>query len=96
MYVDTVGDAERYEDKLSQLFPSIQFCVRKKADSLYPIVSAASICAKVRILWPLHAVHWYCSRYSAGDSRSVINVVFVQRSFRVGMLVAKFAEKKSR
>jgi ribonuclease HII len=46
--VDTVGDAERYEEKLSRLFPSIQFCVRKKADSLFPIVSAASICAKVR------------------------------------------------
>jgi ribonuclease HII len=47
VYVDTVGDSERYEEKLSRLFPSIQFCVRKKADSLYPIVSAASICAKV-------------------------------------------------
>lgn len=48
VFVDTVGDAERYEEKLSRLFPSIQFCVRKKADSLFPIVSAASICAKVR------------------------------------------------
>ena len=47
MFVDTVGDAERYEEKLSRLFPSIQFCVRKKADSLFPVVSAASICAKV-------------------------------------------------
>lgn len=47
MFVDTVGDAERYEEKLSGLFPSIQFSVRKKADSLFPIVSAASICAKV-------------------------------------------------
>ncbi len=49
VYVDTVGDSERYEEKLSRLFPSIQFCVRKKADSLYPIVSAASICAKVML-----------------------------------------------
>jgi hypothetical protein len=54
VFVDTVGDAERYEDKLSQLFPSIQFCVRKKADSLYPIVSAASICAKVGHSRQLH------------------------------------------
>jgi len=47
VFVDTVGDPQRYEDKLSALFPSIQFAVRKKADSLFPTVSAASICAKV-------------------------------------------------
>ena len=47
MFVDTVGDPERYESKLSSLFPSIEFAVRKKADSLFPVVSAASICAKV-------------------------------------------------
>ena len=47
VYVDTVGDSERYEEKLSSLFPSMQFTVTKKADSLFPVVSAASICAKV-------------------------------------------------
>eukprot|EP00960_Hanusia_phi_P039844 754085-Hanusia_phi.AAC.2 len=47
VFVDTVGDPERYESKLSSLFPSIEFAVRKKADSLFPVVSAASICAKV-------------------------------------------------
>lgn len=47
IYVDTVGDPDKYERKLSALFPQAKCVVRKKADSLFPIVSAASICAKV-------------------------------------------------
>ena len=47
IYVDTVGDADHYKKKLSHEFPGIQFTVCPKADALYPIVSAASIVAKV-------------------------------------------------
>ncbi|XP_074310795.1 ribonuclease H2 subunit A [Silene latifolia] len=47
VYVDTVGDPEKYQTKLSERFPSIKFVVAKKADSLYPVVSGASIVAKV-------------------------------------------------
>jgi len=49
VYIDTVGDPGKYEMKLSKHFPSIKFVVAKKADSLYPVVSGASIVAKVLI-----------------------------------------------
>lgn len=46
--MDTVGNPERYQAKLTKVFNNrIEFTVAKKADSLYKVVSAASICAKV-------------------------------------------------
>lgn len=47
VYVDTVGSASVYQAKLSERFPGIKFVVESKADATYPIVSAASIVAKV-------------------------------------------------
>jgi ribonuclease H2 subunit A len=45
--VDTVGDPDKYANKIRSRFPKMKVTVSKKADSLYPIVSASSICAKV-------------------------------------------------
>lgn len=45
--MDPVGPSQSYKAKLSRYFPGIQFTIEPRADSLYPSVSAASICAKV-------------------------------------------------
>ncbi|XP_003797965.1 ribonuclease H2 subunit A isoform X1 [Otolemur garnettii] len=47
VFVDTVGMPETYQKRLQQCFPGIKVTVKAKADSLYSVVSAASICAKV-------------------------------------------------
>ena len=47
IYIDTIGSPHVYQKKLERIFPTTMITVAKKADSLYPCVSAASVCAKV-------------------------------------------------
>ncbi|KAL9097701.1 MAG: hypothetical protein Q9165_000027 [Trypethelium subeluteriae] len=47
VYIDTIGKPEYYQLKLERVFPNLRITVATKADSLYPCVSAASVCAKV-------------------------------------------------
>lgn len=47
IYIDTIGSPQTYQQKLQRIFPTTMITVAKKADSLFPCVSAASVCAKV-------------------------------------------------
>lgn len=47
VFIDTVGPPASYQKKLEMKFPDLKFTVSKKADSIYPIVSVASVIAKV-------------------------------------------------
>lgn len=47
IYIDTIGNPATYQQKLERIFPTMKITVAKKADSLYPCVSAASVVAKV-------------------------------------------------
>lgn len=49
VFLDTVGDPQKYQKKLEEKFSfaNLEIVVSKKADSIFKVVSAASIVAKV-------------------------------------------------
>lgn len=71
IYIDTIGSPAVYQKKLERLFPTTLITVAKKADSFYPCVSAASVCAKVtrdaalEVCYKHHASHLWGKEESA-------------------------------
>ena len=93
VYVDTLGKPETYKKQLSDRFPRYQFTVTSKADSLFPVVGAASIFAKVTRDFNLE--HWqptaadsldfdrnFGSGYPSGkvEYASLYSLIFIPRS----------------
>jgi len=74
LYVDTIGQPEPYQRKLAKIFPTLKVVVAKKADLLYPVVSASSITAKVGrdAAWEVMAEHVGASG-AAGDEKKAAN-----------------------
>lgn len=73
IYIDTIGQPHVYQKKLERIFPTVQITVAKKADSLYPCVSAASVCAKVTRDAALEACYEAHAESSAGSNEAALS-----------------------
>jgi len=81
--VDTLGPADKYEMRLMERFPGIKFTVRSKADSLFPVVGAASIVAKVtrdRTLQTLMASHGHTEPFGCGYPGDPLTVAWLKKN----------------
>lgn len=70
VYVDTVGIPEMYQRFLSGRFPHLRVVVSKKADSKFPIVSAASVVAKTTRDAAVKALGIPCGSGYPGDPQA--------------------------
>ena len=71
IYIDTIGSPSVYQKKLERIFPTTMITVAKKADSLYPCVSAASVCAKVTRDAALEVCYQSYIASQAGDEPNI-------------------------
>jgi ribonuclease H2 subunit A len=74
IYIDTIGQPAAYQKKLERVFPTAQITVAKKADSLYPCVSAASVCAKVTRDAALEVLYTAYGRGTADESTENMDI----------------------
>lgn len=72
IYIDTIGSPAVYQKKLERIFPTTMITVAKKADSLYPCVSAASVCAKVTRDAALEVCYQTYASNSIGEDKAKV------------------------
>ena len=74
IYVDTIGQPAVYQRKLAAIFPTCKVVVEKKADSLFPVVSAASIVAKVSRDVSCEFLHTHVNQQTQTDFDSAMDL----------------------
>lgn len=96
VYVDTVGHAGKYEAYLTRVFQNkIKFTVRAKADSIYKVVSAASICAKVHTHSAWVGVGWCRRKWRAQPCLHTHRWLETTR-FKTGSSLRRASSRKGR